>query len=200
MITPSKASSNDMLHLAAIRLLVFENRIEIINPGRLYGGLEVQDIMLGASKQRNPLMASFAERTMIYRGLGSGIVRVMKENVMLDFINEEDANQFRVIIWRTTQKAVIAAQKAEFATQKSLANTESATQKPTITTQNELSTTPKTVLEFFRNKPKGTRAEAAKAIPELTEDGVKYIIGKLQQFGLLKREGGRKDGRWVVTN
>lgn len=185
----------DLLHLAAIRVLVFENRIEIINPGRLYGGLEIQDIMLGASKQRNPLMASFAERTMIYRGLGSGIVRAMKENIMLDFINEEDTNQFRVIIWRTTQKAVIAAQKAEFATQKSLANTESASQKPTNTTQNELSTTQKTVLEFFRNNPKGTRAEAAKAIPELTEDGVKYIIGKLQQFGLLKREGGRKDGR-----
>ncbi|MCF0184414.1 MAG: putative DNA binding domain-containing protein [Bacteroidaceae bacterium] len=108
----------DLLHPAAIRLLVFENRIEIINPGKLYGGLKVQDIMLGASKQRNPLMADFAERTMIYRGLGSGIVRAMRENVILDFINEEEANQFRAIIWRTTQKDVIDAQRAEFATQK----------------------------------------------------------------------------------
>ncbi len=48
--------------------------------------------------------------------------------------------------------------------------------------------------------PKGTRAEAAQAIPELTEDGVKYIIGKLQQLGILKREGGHKDGRWVVLH
>ena len=97
----------DLLHPAAVRLLVFENRIEIINPGKLYGGLKVEDIRLGASKQRNPLMADFAAKTMIYRGLGSGIVRALRENVVIDFINEDDANQFRVIIWRTTQKEVI---------------------------------------------------------------------------------------------
>ncbi|MCF0190307.1 MAG: putative DNA binding domain-containing protein [Marinilabiliaceae bacterium] len=107
----------DLLHPAAVRVLVFENRIEIINPGRLYGGLRVQDIMLGASKQRNPLMADFAERTMIYRGLGSGIVRVMRENVQIDFINEEEANQFRVIIWRTRQKESFDLSTIEVATQ-----------------------------------------------------------------------------------
>ncbi|MCF0195292.1 MAG: putative DNA binding domain-containing protein [Bacteroidaceae bacterium] len=182
----------DLLHPAAIRLLVFENRIEIINPGRLYGGLKVEDIMLGASKQRNPLMATFAERTMIYRGLGSGIVRAMRENVVLDFINEEETNQFRAIIWRTTQKDEIATQKAEFTTQKRVEEADPTTQK-------ELSTTQKAVLDYFRNYPKGTREDAAKAIPELTEDGVKYIIGRLQQMGLLKREGGRKSGYWVTS-
>lgn len=40
---------------------------------------------------------------MIYRGLGSGIIRVMNENVRVDFINEESANQFKTIIWRTIQ-------------------------------------------------------------------------------------------------
>ncbi len=190
----------DLLHAAAIRLLVYDNRIEIINPGRLYGGLKVEDIMLGASKQRNPLMASFAERTMIYRGLGSGIVRAMNENVFLDFINEEEANQFRVIIWRTTQKDVISAQKAEFTAQKNLESIQHTTQKQISTTQKEISTTQKAVLEFFRNHPKGTRAEAALAITDLTEDGVKYTIGRLQQLGLLKREGGRKDGHWVVKD
>ena len=40
---------------------------------------------------------------MIYRGLDSGIIRVMNENVRVDFINEESANQFKTIIWRTAQ-------------------------------------------------------------------------------------------------
>ena len=114
----------DLLHPAAVRLLVFENRIEIINPGRLYGGLKVEDIRLGASKQRNPLMADFAARTMIFRGLGSGIVRALRENVVIDFVNEDEANQFRVIIWRTTQKDVIDAQRAEFTTQMLSATTQ----------------------------------------------------------------------------
>ena len=42
-------------------------------------------------------------KTMIYRGLGSGIIRVMNENVRVDFINEESASQFKTIIWRTIQ-------------------------------------------------------------------------------------------------
>lgn len=188
----------DLLHPAAVRLLVFENRIEIINPGRLYGGLKVEDIRLGASKQRNPLMADFAARTMIFRGLGSGIVRALRENVVIDFINEDEANQFRVIIWRTTQKEVIDIQRAEFATQKNDVFDEATTQKVPKTTQKDLSTTQKAVLEYFRNNPKGTRVEAANAIPDLSEDGVKYLIGRLQQLGFLKREGGRKDGHWVV--
>ena len=189
----------DLLHPAAVRLLVFENRIEIINPGRLYGGLKVEDIRLGASKQRNPLMADFAARTMIFRGLGSGIVRALRENVVIDFINEDEANQFRVIIWRTTQKKVIDAQRAEFATQKSDTLDEVTTQNTSKTTQKDLSATQKAVLEYFRNYPKGTRADAANAIPDLSEDGVKYLIGRLQQLGFLKREGGRKDGYWKVT-
>ena len=27
---------------------------------------------------------------------------------------------------------------------------------------------------------------------------MQYIIGRLQELGLLRREGGRKNGRWVV--
>ncbi|MBR5189329.1 MAG: putative DNA binding domain-containing protein, partial [Paludibacteraceae bacterium] len=37
----------DLLHAAAIRVLVFNDRVEIINPGCLYGGLQVEDIKLG---------------------------------------------------------------------------------------------------------------------------------------------------------
>ena len=71
----------DLLHSAAIRILVFTDRIEIINPGCLYGGLQVDDIKLGVSRQRNPLMAALAAKTMIYRGLGSGINP--KETILL---------------------------------------------------------------------------------------------------------------------
>ena len=33
---------------------------------------------------------------------------------------------------------------------------------------------------------------------DLSEIGIQYIIGHLQELGLLRREGGRKNGRWVV--
>ena len=99
------------------------------------------------------------------------------------------ANQFKTIIWRTTQKSESTTQKSEITTQKS----ESTTQK-------ELTTTQKAVLDYFKNHPKGNRVDAALAIGGITEDGVKFIIGRLQQLGLLKREGGRKNGTWVVMD
>ncbi len=195
----------DLLNHAAIRLLVFNDRIEIVNPGCLYGGLKVNDIKLGVSKQRNPLMADFAAKTMMYRGLGSGIVRVLREDANISFDNEESANQFKVTIWRTTQKSESTTQKEPLegnsTTQKSESTTqksESTTQKSDFTTQKDLDTTQKKVLEFFRENPKGTRSEAANAIDEITEDGVKFVIGKLQKKGLLKRVGGRKHGEWQV--
>ena len=186
----------DLLHAAAIRLLVFNDRVEIINPGCLYGGLQVEDIKLGVSRQRNPLMATLAAKTMIYRGLGSGIIRVMKENVQVDFINEESANQFKTVIWKTIQKDENTIQKDENTIQKEIITT----QKNNVTTQKELSATQKKVLNFLKENPKANRIEAAEAIGNITEYGVKFIIAKLQELGLLKREGGRKNGIWVVID
>ena len=187
---------------AAIRLLIFNNRIEIINPGCLYGGLTVDDIKLGVSRQRNPLIADFAAKTMIYRGLGSGIVRAMREDNHIDFDNEVSANQFKVTIWRTTQKEALkdsdTTQKSNFTTQKKDLKDSNTTQKSNFTTQKKLDTTQKKVLEYFKNNPTGTRIDAAKELGNITEDGVKFIIGKLQQKGLLKRVGGRRYGEWQV--
>lgn len=112
------------------------------------------------------------------------------------------ANQFKVTIWRTTPKNavttqkdslkdIVTTQKDEDTTQKGLLEENSATQKSESATQ-------KNVLEYFRENPKATRAEAANAIGDITEDGVKFIIAKLQQKGLLKRVGGRRYGEWQV--
>lgn len=193
----------DLLHAAAIRLLVFNDRVEIINPGCLYGGLQVEDIKLGVSRQRNPLMATLAAKTMIYRGLGSGIIRVMKENVRVEFINEESANQFRTIVWRTIQKSENTIQKNENTTQKSentIQKSKNTIQKSKNTIQKDLTTTQKAVLDFFRNNPHASRDEAIQNIGIVTEGGIKFIIAKLQGLGLLKREGGRKTGIWVVID
>ena len=160
---------------------------------------------------------------LIYRGLGSGIVRAMRENCHIDFDNEESANQFKVTVWRTIQKSASTIQKNGFTiqkgdlkdsstTQKSESTTQKSesttpkddlkesgtTQKGKSTTQKDLDTTQKKVLEYFRENPDGTRVDAANAIGGITEDGVKFIISKLQQKRLLKRVGGRKQGEWKV--
>ena len=192
----------DLLNHAAIRLLIFNDRIEIINPGCLYGGLKVEDIKLGVSRQRNPKMADLAAKTMIYRGLGSGIIRVMREGIHIDFDNEESANQFKVTIWRTAQKERITTQKKVLldsnTTQKGEITTQKDSLKDSGTTQKERDTSQKRRLDDFQCHPEAAGMEVADALGDITEDGVKFIIGKLQQKGLLKRVGGRKYGEWQV--
>ena len=48
----------------------------------------------------NPLLASFCAKTMVYRGLGSGIVRARKDGAKIEFRNDEETNLFIATIWR----------------------------------------------------------------------------------------------------
>ena len=80
------------------------------------------------------------------------------------------------------------------------AEMDSTTQKNEITTQKTLNTTQKKILNYLKEHPHATRKDMAAVIGDITEDGIKFNIGKLQQYGLLKREGGRKSGTWVVID
>ena len=77
---------------------------------------------------------------------------------------------------------------------------EITTQKHLTTTQKTLNTTQKKILNYLKEHPHATRKDMAAVIGDITEDGIKFNIGKLQQYGLLKREGGRKSGTWVVID
>ncbi len=80
------------------------------------------------------------------------------------------------------------------------AEMDSTTQKHLTTTQKTLNTTQKKILNYLKEHPHATRKDMAVVIGDITEDGIKFNIGKLQQYGLLKREGGRKSGTWVVID
>ncbi len=97
--------SNALIHRdyfvsAPVRLLVFFNRIEIISPGHLPNNLTIANIKRGNSNIRNPILASFATRILPYRGLGSGILRALKAWPSIDFEDDRDGNQFKVIVFR----------------------------------------------------------------------------------------------------
>ena len=188
----------DLLKPAAIRLMVFDNRVEIVNPGCLSDGQTIDEIMLGNSDPRNPQLAQFGSKTMPYRGLGSGIPRVMAEKCDVELIDRSDGNQFIARIWRTTRKDESTTQKANeeliCATQKE----DNATQKSKTTTQKPLTATQIAILKYLKENQQATRQEVADALGNITADGVKFNIGRLEQYGVLKREKGRKNGYWKV--
>ena len=92
---------------APVRLLIFPSRIEIISPGRLPNNLTIENIKLGNSNMRNPILASFATRILPYRGLGSGIIRALRAYPDIDFENDLDGNIFRVTLKRNAQPFIV---------------------------------------------------------------------------------------------
>ena len=126
-----------------------------------------------------------------HKGMRPGILRILAEYPEIQLENDASAKEFKVIIQRIIQKREATTQKGQF-------EDIDTTQKKEIATQKNLDTTQKKVLEYFKDNPKATRVDAANALGNITEDGVKFIIAKLQKKGLLKRVGGRKYGEWLV--
>lgn len=49
----------------------------------------------------------------------------------------------------------------------------------------------------MKEHPQAIRKELAEQIPNITEDGIKYHLARLQELGILRRIGGRKLGHWA---
>ena len=83
-----------------VKLYVFEDRIEIISPGKLPNSLTEEQIKRGIRKKRNNIIDSFAPSLLKYRGTGSGILRSLKAYPHIEFFNDIEAEQFKVKIRR----------------------------------------------------------------------------------------------------
>jgi ATP-dependent DNA helicase RecG len=86
-----------------IRIFVFGNRVEILSPGHLPNNLTVANIRSGNSNIRNPILASYATKVLPYRGLGTGVLRALREYPDIDFVDDRDGNLFRVVIRRHSE-------------------------------------------------------------------------------------------------
>jgi len=86
--------------LSAIKIFIFKDRIEIISPGVLPNHLNEENIRLGISIARNPILLRYASRLMPYRGVGSGILRALSKYSKIDFENNQLKYEFKVTIWR----------------------------------------------------------------------------------------------------
>ena len=94
----------DYFKNAPIRVFIFDNRVEIISPGKLPNSLTMEDIKYGNPVIRNNQLVAFSSRTMPFSGLGSGIKRALAEQPDIELINDVDGEQFIVKIPRPVEK------------------------------------------------------------------------------------------------
>lgn len=85
------------------RIFIFDNRIEIKSPGKLPNSVTIDNIKLGFSLHRNPLIVSLLAKEHRMTEIGSGIprmIRLVKEQTGKEPDFEEREQEFIIRIWR----------------------------------------------------------------------------------------------------
>jgi len=85
---------------SSIKVFIFDNRIEIVSPGKLPNTLTVEKIRSGTSIARNPILFSNARYLLPYIGVGSGIPRAYDIFPAIELINLEGKELFIAVIKR----------------------------------------------------------------------------------------------------
>jgi ATP-dependent DNA helicase RecG len=164
---------------------MLDNRVEIISPGNLPNHLTVEKIRAGNSVIRNPVLASFAAKGVLpYRGLGTGIRRGLADWPAVDLIDDRDACTFTAVVpLEPTPNAPGTAASAPITGRNAPINA-------------PLTDAQRSILALIA------------ADPEISYDAMAATLGRdrttvrniraLKTMGLLRREGSRKTGRWVV--
>ena len=94
----------DYFKNAPVRVFIFDNRIEIISPGKLPNNLTIEDVKYGNPVIRNNLIVAFGTHTLPYSGLGTGIKRALELQPDIELINDVEGEQFIVKIPRTLEQ------------------------------------------------------------------------------------------------
>lgn len=90
----------DYFKNAPIKIMIFDDRVEIVSPGKLPNSLTIEEIKFGNTVIRNNQIAMFAIHSMPYSGLGSGIKRALAQQPDIELINDVNGEQFIVRIPR----------------------------------------------------------------------------------------------------
>jgi ATP-dependent DNA helicase RecG len=122
----------------------------------------------------------------------------MTEQELIELCSLGESTTVQYKLEFTTQKDENATQKANKELISATQKEDTTTQKSETTTRKPLNATQKRILDYLKDYPKATRQNVADALGNITVNGVKFNIGLLQQYGALKRKGGRKNGEWVV--
>ena len=177
----------------SVGIAIYDDRIEISNPGTLPSNLTVENIKQSHdSYPRNPLMANVLYLSMYLEKWGSGVSRIIEacEQQGLPEPTNQVRGGFVYIIFR--RKSYISDNDTQN-------DTQNVTQNDTQNdTQNSLSERQKKIVEILR-KDNRVSIEELTSILSISESTVIRDIRKIRKFMSIKWVGPSKGGHWEVV-
>ncbi len=174
-----------------IQVAIYDDRLEILSPGKLPKGQTLEKMQEGHSKIRNEALAKAFSYMKIIEHWGSGILRV---------IQEVENTGLKKPVFSDGEIDVIATiyrdenSPAGNTSINSTVNTMQQSNQGQITSQE---TNQEKIIMLIKSNPSITQIKIAEQLG-LSRSGVRYIMDQLQQDGLLRREGSTKKGKWIL--
>ena len=181
-----------------IGLAIYDDRIEIENPGMMPPQIDMEHIeQAHYSSPHNPRMANVLYQTGYIENWGSGIQRIIatcqKYDVALPTWQQMPGNVVVVTFARNTAQTGQNIQENVIDEN----GTKNGTKGGTKDTAIQLTERQHVIVNLLEDDGTITIPDLARKI-RLSVRTVKRELETLQTLGVLHREGGRKEGRWVV--
>ena len=156
-----------------IQISIFDDRIEVVSPGMLYGGMDIATMKTGRSKCRNQAIADMFQYMHIVEAWGTGIPRIIKsckQYGLQEPVFEEFGDGIKVTVYRlNTAEAVEQANKR---------TSEQADKQANSQTRNKTSETRDKIKEFLETVNDASSAEIAEAIG-LSQSRTRAILSEM---------------------
>ena len=197
-----------------VQVAVFKDRVEIRNPGTLFGGLTLDDLLRGnVSARRNPLIADLLRRIHMVEGWGRGVPLILENAPNVTF--KETAHLFISVFSRPSFSKKNGAGDGsgtgfgdgsgdgsgfgagagngdgtggEFV---------SPTQSTSLS-EKMSEKTPEKIISLVRLTPGITIAQLAKSL-NLSSRTIERHLSTLSKAGRIRRIGPDKGGKWEVN-
>ena len=189
---------------APVLFYEYDDRIEVQNPGGLYGKVSEENFP-NVSDYRNPFIAKAMKILGYVNRFSRGIYRVQKE--LVENGNGEAIFDFDLITaFRATENVSQRYFEEGFGADIQ-ENAQETSKKHPKNTDDYPNTTPvlpqyypntaQRILEAIKENPHITKRELSEKLG-ISLNGIKYHIKKLNGDGVLKREGTNRSGKWIV--
>ncbi len=171
----------DFMLNGILRVEKYDDRFVLTNPGLLK--LPIEQIYAGGeSKSRNQRMQNMLRMIGYGENLGSGFPLILsawneKHWLKPELIEQPELMQVKLVLY--------------------IENNKNVTKDVTKDVTKEITDRQRIILELIR-KDKSLTIPEMSLKTNVTERTIKRDIATLQELGIISREGGRKDGSWII--
>jgi len=180
---------------APAKFYEYSDRIEIDNPGNLYGKARPENFP-NENDYRNPIIADAMKNFGYVNSFGRGINMVQEELEAnkngLAVFEFDDMTSFKVTVMNADLEAVKALENEAEMKQKNEAEKKQKKEAEKLS-QKEVK-----ILDFIKNDNEISRLRIANLL-NISESSVYREIEKLKKKGILDRVGGNRGGYWKIN-